>query len=37
MEQIEDFLQHFNSIKLVHKQGTKKKYYNVAMSFDIET
>jgi len=31
------FLQHFNNIPLVKKLGTKKKYYNVSVSFDIET
>lgn len=35
--QLNEFLQLFNNIELVHKKGSKKNYYNVATSFDIET
>ena len=34
---IDKFLSLFNDVKLVHKTGTKKNYYNIALSFDIET
>lgn len=36
-DDLERFLSLFNDVKLVHKTGTKKNYYNIAMSFDIET
>ena len=31
------FLTLLDDVKIVQKKGTKKYYYNVAMSFDIET
>ena len=31
------FLKLFDGLKLVQKKGTKKRYYNIACSFDIET
>lgn len=34
---VEEFLKHFNNIELIKKDRTKKEYYNVAVSFDIET
>ena len=34
---LDKFLSLFNDVKLVHKIGTKKNYYNIALSFDIET
>lgn len=34
---LNDFLFLFNNVELVHKRGTKKNYYNIALSFDIET
>ena len=37
IEQLNDFLELFNDVKIIHKNGTKKYYYNIACSFDIET
>ena len=36
-DDLDKFLSLFNDVKLVHKTGTKKNYYNCALSFDIET
>lgn len=36
-DMLDDFLQLFNNLELIHKKGSTKKYYNVSMSFDIET
>ena len=36
-DDLDKFLSLFNDVKLVHKIGTKKNYYNIALSFDIET
>lgn len=35
--QLDDFIELFNDLNIVHKNGTKKYYYNVSCSFDIET
>ena len=35
--QLDDFIELFNDLNIVHKNGTKKYYYNIACSFDIET
>lgn len=35
--QLDNFIELFNDLNIVHKNGTKKYYYNVSCSFDIET
>lgn len=35
--QLDDFIELFNDLNIVNKNGTKKYYYNVSCSFDIET
>ena len=37
VDQMEDFISLFKGVELIHKRGTKKHYFNVALSFDIET
>lgn len=37
IEQLNDFIELFNDVPIIHKNGTKKYYYNIACSFDIET
>ena len=37
IEQLNDFIELFNDVPIIHKNGTRKYYYNIACSFDIET